>query len=199
MGLLPGPPMPSPNSAPADRAATFDRLASGIIASGMRDYPQTSLYLTRARMLTLLGDPLAQRMFEKARDLLAVQGQAPLLGIACYEQAMAPTTSLAKRKILLNEAIELFNSLGMTTWHERAMAATSTAAGNHPDLAGITRRELEVLRLVAQGYADRRVADELYISERTVHAHLRNMLQKTETGNRTELSNWARDKGILDP
>ncbi|MDQ3654880.1 MAG: LuxR C-terminal-related transcriptional regulator, partial [Chloroflexota bacterium] len=70
---------------------------------------------------------------------------------------------------------------------------------DHPDLAGVTRRELEVLRLVAQGHPDRRVADELYISERTVHAHLRNMLHKTKTANRTELSSWARVRGILEP
>jgi len=181
----------------SDRAATFDRLAAGVIATGMADYPQTSLYLTRARMLTLLGDPLAQRMFERARAVLALQGQTPLLGIACYEQAIAPSTSLARRKRLLHEAIELFHTVGMTTWHERAMAAASARADDHPDLAGVTRRELEVLRLVAQGYSDRRVADELFISERTVNAHLRNMLHKTQSDNRTQLSSWAKDKGIL--
>ncbi|MDQ3654088.1 MAG: DUF2791 family P-loop domain-containing protein, partial [Chloroflexota bacterium] len=108
----------------SDRAATFDRLAADIIASGVRDYPQTSLALTRARMLTLLDDPLAQRMFDGARETLAAQGQVPLLGIACYEQAIAPTTSITRRKPLLRLAIGLFESLGMTTWHERAMAAT---------------------------------------------------------------------------
>lgn len=182
-----------------DRAATFDRLAAGVIGLGMADYPQTSLYLTRARMLTLLGDPLAQRMFERARSILALQGQTPLLGIAGYEQATAPSTSLARRRRLLPEAIEIFRGLGMTAWQERATVAASTGTDDHPDLAGVTRRELEVLRLVAQGHSDRRVADELFISERTVNAHLRNMLHKTGSGNRTQLSTWAREKGVLDP
>ena len=182
----------------SDRAATIDRLTADIIASGMRDYPQTSLALTRARMLTLLDDPLAQRLFDQARETLAAQGQVPLLGIACYEQAMAPTSSIARRKPLLRQAIALFETLGMTTWHERAMAATSAPSDDHPDLAGVTRRELEVLRLVAQGHSNRQVADELYISARTVHAHLRNMLHKTESANRTELASWARGKGILE-
>ncbi len=181
-----------------DRARTFDRLAAAALDAGIGDYPQTSLYLTRARMLTLLGDSLAQRMFEYAREALAVQGQVPLLGIACYEQAIAPSTSLPARKRLLQEAIDIFRALGMTTWHERAMAATSASVEDHPDLAGISRRELEVVRLVAQGYSDKRIADELFISERTVNAHLRNLRQKTNTANRTELSSWARDKGILD-
>lgn len=181
-----------------DRAATFDRLAAGIMALGMRDYPQTSLALTRARMLTVLDDPLAQRMFDDARDTLAAQGQKPLLGIACYEQAIAPTTSIARRKPQLRQAIALFETLGMTTWPERAMAATSAPSDDRPDLAGVTRREREVLRLVAQGHSNRQVADELYISERTVHAHLRNMLHKTDSANRTELSSWARGKGILE-
>ncbi len=86
----------------------------------------------------------------------------------------------------------------MTTWHERAMATTSAPSDDHPDLAGVTRREREVLRLVAQGHSNRQIADELYISERTVHAHLRNMVHKTDSANRTELSSWARGKGILE-
>jgi DNA-binding CsgD family transcriptional regulator len=179
-------------------AATYDRLAADLIASGMSDYPQTSLHLTRARMLTLLGDPHAQRMFEQARETLAIQGQTPLLGIACYEQGIAAATSTEHRKTLLQQAIGIFERLGMTTWHERASNVASTAQPEQVDLAGVTRRELEVLRLVAKGYSDRRIADELFVSERTVNAHVRNMLQKTEAENRTELSIWARGKGVLE-
>lgn len=178
-------------------AATFDRLAEAVIASGMGDYPQTSLLLTRARMLNLRGDARATGMFELARETLANQGQAPLLGIACYEQAMASTTPLYRREHLLGEALALFERLGMTAWHERAVAATASPVEEHPDLAGLSRREREVLSLVARGYSDRRVADALFISERTVNAHLRNMLGKTEKANRTELSAWAMETGIL--
>ncbi len=180
-----------------DRAVTFDRLAEAVVASGMGDYPQTSLLLTRARMLSLLGDAKATAMFDRARESLASQGQHPLLGIACYEQAVASTTPLYRKARLLEEALSLFERLKMTAWHERAAAATATPVEEHPDLAGLSRREREVLNLVARGYSDRRVADTLFISERTVNAHLRNMLGKTGKANRTELSAWAMETGIL--
>jgi DNA-binding CsgD family transcriptional regulator len=181
----------------ADRAHTYDRLAEAVIALGMGDYPQTSLFLTRARMLNLLGDARATGMFERARETLASQDQQPLLGIALYEQAMAGTTPLHRRAHLLGEAMSKFERLGMTAWHERAVGASATPVKEHPDLAGLSRREREVLKLVAQGYSDRRVADALFISERTVNAHLRNMLGKTGKANRTELSAWAMETGIL--
>jgi len=181
-----------------DRAVAIDRLAAALIEAGVGDYPQTSLHLTRARMLTLLGDPQAHRLFEQAREVTGAQGQEPLQGIACYEQALAPVTPLDGRKRLLRQAISIFDRLQMTTWHERATAAATDAPESHPDLAGVSRRELEVIRLVAQGYSDRRVADTLFISERTVNAHVRNVLRKTDTPNRTGLSAWARARGILD-
>jgi DNA-binding CsgD family transcriptional regulator/tetratricopeptide (TPR) repeat protein len=183
----------------ADRARALDRLATAIIDQGISDYPQTSLALSRARMLTLLGDPYAQKMFETARETLALQGQVPLLGIACYEQAIAPVTSADSRKFLLRQATGIFQRLGMTTWLEQATHAEQTAPVPEETIpAGITKREIEVLRLVARGYSDRRIADELFVSERTVNAHVRNMLQKTAVANRTELSVWAKDHGIVN-
>ena len=184
--------------AATDRAARLDRLAAALIASGTGNYPQTSLLLTRARMCTLLGDPQAHRLFEQARETLASEGQLPLQGIACYEQALAPSTSPESRKRLLRQGIDLFERLSMTAWHERATSAAVDAPRVQPEIGGVSRRELEVIGLVAQGYPDRRIADALFISERTVHAHLRNILRKTDTANRTELSMWARARGILD-
>jgi DNA-binding NarL/FixJ family response regulator len=181
----------------ADRAETFERLAAAIVTSGMSDYPQTSLHLTRARMLALVGDPQAQQMFDTARRTLAAQGQVPLLGIASYEQAVASGATATTRRSRLDEAIGIFGKLGMTTWHDRAVTASAIPAPASPDIAGVSPRELEVLNLVARGYSDRQVSDELFISERTVNAHVRSLLQKTGAGNRTGLSNWAHSRGIL--
>jgi DNA-binding NarL/FixJ family response regulator len=52
------------------------------------------------------------------------------------------------------------------------------------------------VRLVARGYSDRQISDELYVSPRTVNAHIRNILGKTDCGNRTELSVWALEHGV---
>jgi DNA-binding NarL/FixJ family response regulator len=55
---------------------------------------------------------------------------------------------------------------------------TTTSAGAYP--AGLTRREVEVLRLIAQGLTDAQVAERLVISAHTVHAHLRAIYGKLE-------------------
>jgi DNA-binding NarL/FixJ family response regulator len=153
-------------------------------------------------MLNLLGDSRATAMFELAREQLALQGQWPLQGIDCYEQATAASSSADQRRKLLEEAMEVFARLGMTYWHERAsLAATSAATGTTvlPVTNSIdSRREQEELRLIARGLPDRQIAEELFISERTVHAHVRNMLQKTDCDNRIQLANWARMSHLFD-
>jgi DNA-binding NarL/FixJ family response regulator len=58
--------------------------------------------------------------------------------------------------------------------------------------AALTARETEVLALLAEGRTNRQLARELYISEKTVSAHVSNMLRKTGTTSRTELADLAR-------
>ena len=56
---------------------------------------------------------------------------------------------------------------------------------------GLTPRELEVLRLVAMGYTDRQIAEEIYVSPRTVQNHLARIRDKTGLRRRSELTRWA--------
>lgn len=63
-------------------------------------------------------------------------------------------------------------------------------AGENP-----TARELDVLRLVAEGYRNQRIAEQLGMSERTVHAHLRNLFGKLQVSSRSELTHEARQQG----
>ena len=65
------------------------------------------------------------------------------------------------------------------------------------DGANLTPREIEVLRLVAEGKTDRQIADELVISIRTVGNHLKNILAKTESTNRTAAAIYAAAHGLL--
>ena len=52
---------------------------------------------------------------------------------------------------------------------------------------GISKREGEIVRLVAEGMSNKQIAGELYISETTVKSHMYRILRKTGVGNRTEL------------
>jgi len=63
----------------------------------------------------------------------------------------------------------------------------------------LTERELEVLRLLAQGDGDREIAEKLVISERTVHFHVGNILSKLHLANRTQAALYAIRKGLAKP
>jgi NarL family two-component system response regulator LiaR len=63
-------------------------------------------------------------------------------------------------------------------------------------LASLTEREVEVLRSVGQGLSNQQIADELQISIRTVHAHIRNILDKLGLESRIKLALFARDQGL---
>jgi len=64
---------------------------------------------------------------------------------------------------------------------------------------GITRREREVLGLVAQGLTDQDIADRLFVSRRTVNAHVANLLSKLQVTNRSQAAELARTECILEP
>jgi DNA-binding NarL/FixJ family response regulator len=62
----------------------------------------------------------------------------------------------------------------------------------------LTERELEVLKLVAQGMSNREIANELFISENTVKNHVRNILEKLHLHNRMEAVIYAVRERLLD-
>jgi DNA-binding NarL/FixJ family response regulator len=62
----------------------------------------------------------------------------------------------------------------------------------------LTERELDVLRLVAQGRTNREVADELYIAENTVKNHVRNILEKLHLHSRMEAVLYAVRERLFD-
>lgn len=62
----------------------------------------------------------------------------------------------------------------------------------------LTKREAEILRLVAEGLTNAQLARMLWLSEQTVKFHLSNIYRKLGVGNRTEASRWAQRHGALD-
>ena len=101
---------------------------------------------------------------------------------------------------LLDESLTISTELGMRPLMERVTALQGRAeahpgqAPDYPD--GLTLREVEVIRLVAAGKTDREIAEELCISFRTVGNHVRSILNKTATANRTEAATYAALNGL---
>ena len=70
-------------------------------------------------------------------------------------------------------------------------------AAKPPAFADLTERELEVLRLVAQGLSNAAIAQRLYISERTVKSHVSNILSKLHLADRTQAAVYAWQQGLM--
>jgi len=62
----------------------------------------------------------------------------------------------------------------------------------------LTNRELDVVRLIAQGRSNQDIAEELVISEKTVKTHVSNVLSKLDLEDRTQLAIFAIKKGLVD-
>ena len=82
-----------------------------------------------------------------------------------------------------------------------AMPPTVTAAAPSApatdDWCGLTRRELEILQLVAEGHSNAQLARMLWVTEQTVKFHLSNVYRKLGVSNRTEASRYAMRRGLL--
>ncbi|MEU0566888.1 AAA family ATPase [Nonomuraea sp. NPDC005983] len=82
---------------------------------------------------------------------------------------------------------------------EKALADFGRRArftGGHGD-GGLTAREREVLRLVAEGLTNREIADRLFIAQKTVSVHVSNILGKLDVSTRTQAAAAARQHGLL--
>jgi predicted ATPase/DNA-binding CsgD family transcriptional regulator len=79
-----------------------------------------------------------------------------------------------------------------------ACAAVATSpSGSYDAPAGLTPREMDVLRLLVEGQSDRKIGDHLFISHRTVMRHVENILGKLEVESRTAAAMLAVRQGFI--
>lgn len=71
-------------------------------------------------------------------------------------------------------------------------------AGSDLQRLGLTRREIEVLRLIVAGRSNRQIAEQLYISPKTASVHASHILTKLGVGNRVEATAIAYRLHLLD-
>ena len=76
------------------------------------------------------------------------------------------------------------------------MAAEPPPSGPPDDL---TERELQVLRLIALGHTNAEIAEQLYLSVRTIESHRAHIQQKIRRSTRAELVRYALDHGLIEP
>jgi DNA-binding CsgD family transcriptional regulator len=106
----------------------------------------------------------------------AVQG----LGLKSFEAGFA-----RGRAMTISEAVTFAVENG-----QRPEPAPAAETGPH---TGLTRRELEIARLVADDLTNKQIAARLFLSQRTVDTHITNILNKLGLGSRVQLSRWIAD------
>ena len=96
---------------------------------------------------------------------------------------------------LLGEASALAERIGMAGLLARIRSLGVPASGaGLPD--GLSPREAQILELVAEGLSNREIGARLSISEHTAANHIRSILRKTESANRTEAASYAHRHGL---
>jgi LuxR family maltose regulon positive regulatory protein len=171
--------------------AAFDELSS--IASEIGTSPLLASERLAAGFLASDEGDLesARRHFEDAVDRFQQSGSPYETARARIELARA-LTGLGRTEDGRSEAaraIELLQGMGAEGEIARARPLLDGSAERRPVVAGgpdsgLTRRELEVLALVARGLSNSEIGQKLFVSEHTVHRHVANILAKLDVPSR---------------
>jgi DNA-binding CsgD family transcriptional regulator len=169
--------------------------ADAIVAAGVPDWYMSSNDLTVARLATVLDRyEQAAAAFQRAREGLERHGQRPMRAIVDYDEALARSWRGHGASAELMLAAETqFEQLGMNAWSER-IAGLRRSRGGLPD--GLTRREAEVLRLLASGLSNRQIAEQLVLSVHTVVRHVNNAYAKIGARNRADATAYTVRHGL---
>jgi DNA-binding NarL/FixJ family response regulator len=89
------------------------------------------------------------------------------------------------------------HSIHFARTFEGQIPASGTARADGLALGVLTRREREILALVAEGHSNAAMARQLWVTEQTVKFHLSNIYRKLEVPNRTAATRWAHEHGLV--
>ncbi|MEX2542704.1 MAG: LuxR C-terminal-related transcriptional regulator [Trueperaceae bacterium] len=113
-----------------------------------------------------------------------------LIGLACRERGDEESAGLE-----FNAARSIFQQLGAAPDLDR-VAGLGRRSASH-DSHGLTPRELQVLRLVANGASNKTIAAELFISKRTVDRHVSNIFDKLGISSRAAAASYAYEHRLI--
>jgi|Tabmets5t2r1_1033131.scaffolds.fasta_scaffold04399_2 DNA-binding NarL/FixJ family response regulator len=154
------------------------------------------------------GDLSGLVLIERARAaapnvrsiVLSMHQDTQVIDSALAAGASAYVVKTARPEDLASAVRQAFShSVYLAGWRPAAAVQPTPKRTAAEDSPGLTRRELEILRLVAEGHSNAQLARMLWVTEQTVKFHLSNVYRKLDVANRTEASRWAQVNGLLDP
>ena len=166
-----------------------------------------SIDRVRGLLAAAMGDlDQAIAHFEDGLKLTRGAGYRPETAWICYEYAdvllqRAGPGDAPKAAAHLEESMAVAQGLGMLPLMQRIEACrerleTQTIdTPTYPD--GLTQREVEVLRLLAQGRSNSQISEELVVAEGTTRRHVANIYEKIGVANRAEATRYALREGLL--
>ena len=157
-----------------------------------------------AELDSVLGAPGADLHFERAlamdRRMGAVTHQAETLASWSRHRARGSCTAAGPTAAgLADEAGALARRIGHHGVLRDLDAVPAPVTVHAPLPNGLTEREVEVLRLVAEGLSNREIGERLFLSANTAANHVRSILGKTGAPNRTKAAIFATEHGLLKP
>jgi DNA-binding NarL/FixJ family response regulator len=141
----------------------------------------------------------------RAQPKLAVVALADRAGRGLIDDALATGVAAFVLK-RTRRSLGLAAGLAITSLDGRAQGLLPRAKAADAAVAAVaavgprlTRRELEILRLVSEGRSNRAVGQLLWVSDQTVKFHLANIYRKLGVGSRYQAAQAAHEHGLLDP
>jgi DNA-binding CsgD family transcriptional regulator len=161
--------------------------------------------IDRARGMLAVDDTVATKHFSSAVEVAVAYGNkfAEGRGRLAWGEWLRRARRRGEARRQLEQAVELLRGVGASAFAERAVTELRAAGGVvGDDVAShrlLTPHELQVARLVVGGSSNRDLAATLFISPRTVEAHLTAIFRKLGVRNRRELAARALEDPILQP
>jgi DNA-binding CsgD family transcriptional regulator len=180
----------------AARSGQPDRalVAFALLEARVEQSQTVALRPRLASCRALLAGPDAAHHYRSAIEMLdhARPFDRPRI-LLLYGEHLRLTGHRIEAREHLGAAIEGFDDIGAGHWADRARqqlrATGETARRRTPDaITQLTPNELQIARLVAQGLTNKQVASQLYLSPRTIDAHLRAVFAKLGITSRRDLS-----------
>jgi DNA-binding NarL/FixJ family response regulator len=173
--------------------ALLDLRMPGLDGAGATAAITAELPQTRVLILTTFADD------DAILPALRAGAAGYLTKDASGEQLVGAIRDVAAGRTVLDphvqrRLVELVAGAPSTQPAARPDPAPATAAPEAPD--GLTRREIDVVRLVAEGLTNRQVAQRLVLSEATVKTHLNHILAKLDVDGHPGLVAWAWRHGL---